>query len=371
MGIVHDTINIKISRNTYKYYENLGYEIPKKLDYRNKPVADESKYITVKIKDLQKGSKVKVLVKCDNPYCNSIYEVVYKDYINHNHNGKTYCNHCSSKVLISGENNPNYGGKYSKTGKDSPNWNPNKTQEERELGRNYRQYNYFIKKVLKRDNYTCQCCGQYKGNIEVHHLDGYDWCKEKRTDETNGICLCHNCHYNFHSIYGYGNNTKEQFEEWIGKVVELLKYEGELPIARKVYCIEENKVYNSIKELSKEWKLKGETLAYYVCNGKYKTIKDKHLLWYDSYIKMSKKEIDDFVLNNTPIKKRKVICITTNKLFDTIKKASKFYNIDNSSITKCCKYKQKTAGKLEDGTRLKWMYYEDYIEQNELKEKSC
>jgi hypothetical protein len=69
--------------------------------------------------------------------------------------------------------------------------------------------------ILNRDNYTCQCCHKRGGNINAHHLDGYDWCKEKRTDVNNAVTLCQDCHSDFHHQYGYGGNTKEQFEEWI------------------------------------------------------------------------------------------------------------------------------------------------------------
>ena len=69
--------------------------------------------------------------------------------------------------------------------------------------------------VFKRDNYTCRCCGKDTHNNVSHHLDGYNWCIEKRLDVDNGVTLCESCHKEFHSIYGYGNNTKEQFEEWI------------------------------------------------------------------------------------------------------------------------------------------------------------
>ena len=50
-----------------------------------------------------------------------------------------------------------------------------------------------------------------------------------------------------------------------------------------------------------------------------------------------------------------VICINTKKIFYTVKEASDFYNIDNSSIVKCCKGKLKTCGKL-NGTKLVWRY---------------
>ena len=57
---------------------------------------------------------------------------------------------------------------------------------------------------------------------------------------------------------------------------------------------------------------------------------------------------------------RKVICITTGKIFDCIKYAGKYYNISSSSIQLCCIGKYKHAGKLSDGTKLQWKYLEDY-----------
>lgn len=55
--------------------------------------------------------------------------------------------------------------------------------------------------------------------------------------------------------------------------------------------------------------------------------------------------------DNNP--KRKVINITENKVFKSIKSASEYYNIVHSSICECCKGKRKTAGKYE------WKYVEE------------
>ena len=52
-----------------------------------------------------------------------------------------------------------------------------------------------------------------------------------------------------------------------------------------------------------------------------------------------------------------VICITTNKIFNTIKEGAGYYGIDTSSISKVCKGKRKSCGKY-NGIPLVWRYIE-------------
>jgi len=56
---------------------------------------------------------------------------------------------------------------------------------------------------------------------------------------------------------------------------------------------------------------------------------------------------------------KKVICITTGQIFDSLTEASKYYNIAQSNIMFCCKGKTNSCGKLNDGTRLQWKYYNE------------
>ena len=67
---------------------------------------------------------------------------------------------------------------------------------------------------------------------------------------------------------------------------------------------------------------------------------------------------------------KKVICLNTLEIFTTTKEAGEVYNIYKSTISGCCKGKLKSAGKHpETGERLHWMYYSDYLEQQN-KDKS-
>lgn len=147
-----------------------------------------------------KGGKVQI--KCD--YCGEDFEERPSKIKQSEHH--FCCRECGGKWMsenLCGENSPLYGiKKPNMCGENHPNWNPNLTEEERVQRRRMEGYNDFVKEVLKRDNYTCQLTGQIGKNLEVHHLNGYNWCKEGRTDINNAITLCKEIHKLFHKLYG-------------------------------------------------------------------------------------------------------------------------------------------------------------------------
>lgn len=124
------------------------------------------------------------------------------------------CSHCARR-LYRGEN--------------AYNWNGG-SSESQAYRKTYESKN-FVRQVMKRDKFTCKICGHYSTDLNVHHLDGYNWCKEKRTDVENGITLCKTCHDSFHDMYGRGDNTKEQLEEYL----QVLKIYGNDEITCKLY----------------------------------------------------------------------------------------------------------------------------------------
>lgn len=300
MGLITKEVEVRLGGKYINYYESLGYEIPKYYDKKHKKYAVKNgTTILVKVEHLPKGSNIYIDVICDG--CGKKLRRTYNNHNKQIHDGKCYCHKCGNKFLNSGDNNNR--------------WNPNLTDEERIIGRNYPEYIDFIKRVLARDNYTCKCCGKVcSGNAEVHHLDGYDWCAGKRTDDTNGITLCTDCHSNFHAYYGKGGNTKNQYEEWVGYTIEKIeKYNKKLSNAKEVFDYERQETYESAKYYAqiydvdvnnvrsccnhktvfRETKCKDGTIK----ANKYtvRTVKGHHLFWLDEYRNMTQDELQQFL----------------------------------------------------------------------------
>ena len=83
---------------------------------------------------------------------------------------------------------------------------------------------------------------------------------------------------------------------------------------------------------------------------------------------MTEKDLKEyFDWCNEVTNKRKIICLTTLLIYkDAVDAAESFGNRrNNTHILKCCKGKAKSAGKLPDGTPLKWMYYKDFLQLTE------
>ncbi len=72
----------------------------------------------------------------------------------------------------------------------------------------------FIVPVNERAGGRCELTHKKSSNLEVHHLNGYNWCTKGRVDTKNAVCIDKSVHKAFHDIYGRGNNTMEQWLEF-------------------------------------------------------------------------------------------------------------------------------------------------------------
>ena len=107
----------------------------------------------------------------------------------------------------------------SNAGSNNPAYNHELTDEQRETSR-FQRTSHQAKQLrgdtLKRDNYKCLVCDG-NSKLVAHHLESFADNKDLRFELDNMATMCETCHIDFHKQYGFGNNTREQFEEYYNK----------------------------------------------------------------------------------------------------------------------------------------------------------
>ena len=223
--LITETVHVDASGNV-SYYENLGYKVPKHTDKNGNLRATRGSKIAVKVLDLSEKSAHYIEYECNG--CKKVFKTKYFRYVN---NTDDLCKSCSMKKVASDKENIK-----KKSGINHPRYNHELTDEEREVKRSMPEYITWRKAVYEECSYTCQCCMDNRGgNLIAHHLNGWHWAKEERFLEHNGVTLCENCHDLFHKRFGYKNNTKEQFIDFI---IEFIRERNQNKVS---------KVFDSIK----------------------------------------------------------------------------------------------------------------------------
>ena len=86
MGLIFEEVEIGISGKNAKYYEGLGYTIPRRIDNKGRNTVPTGSKISVKVEHLPDGSHVKMDIKCD--CCGDVLKnITWKDYISCLKNG--------------------------------------------------------------------------------------------------------------------------------------------------------------------------------------------------------------------------------------------------------------------------------------------
>lgn len=142
----------------------------------------------------------------------------------------------------------------------------------------------------------------------------------------------------------YGKQLSEEHKK---KLSEAKKGKNN-PEAKSVICITTNKVFDTCAEANLYYNITSNSGISNCCKGKQKSAgklpDGTKLVW---------RYLDD---NNNVHKYKKIICTTTNKVFNTLKDGAAYYNINLSNISNCCKGRIKSAGKLPTGEKLVWKY---------------
>jgi group I intron endonuclease len=129
---------------------------------------------------------------------------------------------------------------------------------------------------------------------------------------------------------------------------------------KSVICLETQEIFSSINEASRKYGNLSNTTLSKCCQNKGITCGGYHWKFYNDWILLTTEKQQN-ILNNLIRGKtncRKVICLTTNEIFNSLTEAGNKYKISHGNISLCCQHKKKyTSYKKEDKIiKLEWCY---------------
>ena len=289
------------------------------------------------------------------------------------------------------------------------------TSQKREDG----QLSYFGKAIIKYgwDNFThevlevieCETLEELVltlDKLEIHYIEKYDSFYNGYNETTggkNGYIVSEttkkrqsNSHKAFYSSEAGMKQKEEQSRKMKGEGnpfygekhteetrKELRKLAKQRTGAKsnrgkKTICLQTKQVFDTAKQAS-EW-CHGNVKKHCQSNSSYAGTHPEtgeRLVWayYEDYVNMTQDEINKKILqakefgfdgNKNP-RARAVICLETKQVFGTSEEAKEWCH---GNVNQNLRGLSKSAGKHpETGEKLHWMYYEDYLEQQN-KDKS-
>lgn len=129
------------------------------------------------------------------------------------------------------------------------------------------------------------------------------------------------------------------------------------PEAKAVYCIDKDIEMPSCKDMAEYLGCENTTTGAKgisrVCRGERITFNNLHFVWANE--KYDKEKIQTILEKdkNKSGQKIKVQCIETRNIYESFKEAMQITGIDSSSISRCCRGKQQTAGGYHWTTNIK------------------
>lgn len=132
---------------------------------------------------------------------------------------------------------------------------------------------------------------------------------------------------------------------------------------RKIKCIETGEIFNSVSEAARKIGVSQGQMSK-VCQGKLRIARGYHFCYLE--------DVDTFKPLPNKQKKR-VICLNTLIIYESVRVAAKYIGSSHANISKVCTGKQETCGKaFIDGKleRLRWQYVDSYLKENGLTDES-
>lgn len=181
-----------------------------------------------------------------------------------------------------------------------------------------------------------------------------------------------------HALWAYYDDYVKLSKNQINERIEYFyKNRKEVIINRssKIVCLNTSEVFDSVKDAENKYKITNISAC---CRGVINVagkIDGEYSIWryYNDYINMTDIQIQDElkIINRVRTgennaNSKKIILLNTLEVFECMKDACIKFKLSPGNLTNACSGKKLSCGKdTITKEKLKWMYYDDYLKQQD------
>jgi len=167
----------------------------------------------------------------------------------------------------------------------------------------------------------------------------------------------------------YDNKTEQEILDLLN-IKKINKING----ASKVVCLNTKEVFDKIVDAQKKYKNSGisDCCRHIGKSSGIHPLSGEKLKWlyYSEYITLTEDELL-VILNDTDYDDKRVMCINTGEVFESITLAGEWCGVGRSGICNVISGRHETNGKHpETGEQLRWVRYKDYLKLNSNEESN-
>lgn len=217
-------------------------------------------------------------------------------------------------------------------------------------------------KANKHANHYLQRAWNKYGEDNFSHII-LEECDESCLDEREKYYI--NLYNSFNSDAGYnltdGGGRNRDISAHTREILSNNMSGVNHPNRKEVICLETGKVFVSIIDAANSIGVDYSAITR-CCNGITGTVKRLHWLFYNDYLDKTQIELDE-ILKKENLKDRKVICLNTGEVFQSIKDAHEKTGVNANTIGQCCSGNRKKAGFDKDGNPQVFKYFKNYVKE--------
>lgn len=136
----------------------------------------------------------------------------------------------------------------------------------------------------------------------------------------------------------YGKTHTKEVRKKLSKRMQEVQLGQNNPMARKVYCIELDKTWNTVKECANELRLNKDSISH-CCRGKHKTCGGMRFEYADN----KERTINGNMNGDNNPNAKSVYCMELDRKWETIKECAEDIGVSPTAISKVCRGLSKTS----------------------------